>query len=78
MYKNNSALTFHLDRGIYAWKAVSLVKLHLFHLGDYVLSYFKDIEEYVIVILFSIPSKLQTNLRLRYLSVKIVLWYDEM
>ena len=40
---------------VYAWKAVFLAKLRLFRLGDYVLSYFKGIEEYVIVILFSIP-----------------------
>ena len=40
---------------VYAWKAVFLAKVHLFRLGDYGLSYFKGIEEYVIVILFSIP-----------------------
>ena len=57
---------------VYAWKAVSLAKLHLFRLGDYVLSYFKGIEEYVIVILFSIPRG-ASNKPLFFFIVKIML-----
>ena len=54
-------------------KAVSLAKLHLFRLGDYVLSYFKGIEKYVIVILFSIPRGASNKPQTSFFIVKIML-----
>ena len=45
----------------------------LFRLGDYVLSYFKGIEEYVIVILFSIPRGASNKPQTSFFIVKIML-----
>ena len=56
-------------------KAISLAKLRLFCLGGYVLSYFKTIEEYMIVLLFSVPCGASNKPQASFFIFKIMLLY---